>query len=518
MSRISNFLLAKFDTSDYLTRKKASLVMFFAITVIVLLNAAAFASFAVSLERAIQFFSSSIPASIFACLTLYFLRKGKLQVASNIFVILCSAIVFFMFLAKQAEIGFVSLKYFMFVTILFAAVFSSRKVTTGIFISYILADVTMFIHKGASAEDIMKPIIKTGFIDGVAALTLAYLIALLSISVFENAIGIIDEEKNRSAESYEKMKKIHESIIESSQKLHSFAAEMSRTALEFSSTIEKQAQASDDIDSAMHDISDSVSLIRSNSEDQYSSFVELISTIENLASEIDTLKLGSEDIAKFFQDVIQIARTGESAISLIDKNSKELLDSSQKLSSVMEILTEIFDKIQLLALNASIEAARAGEHGRGFAVVAQEVNKLSDQTVGSLKEITDLIKSNNDRSVENMNSIFTTVDMLRKITDIVESVKEKSNLIFEHINRQEFIKMEIQNRIDVVKVKSNDIREATRKQEHEINEIASRTAQINALIKTNIDSARKLSNNSSELASMADSMLSLVSGEGRSDT
>ncbi len=148
MRGIGTYLLARFDSSDYLTRKKASLVMFFAITVIVLLNAAAFASFTVSIERAIQFFSSSIPASIFACLTLYFLRKGKLQLASNIFVILCSAIVFFMFLAKQAEISFVSLKYFMFVTILFAAVFSSRKVTTGIFLSYIAADIIMFIHKG----------------------------------------------------------------------------------------------------------------------------------------------------------------------------------------------------------------------------------------------------------------------------------------------------------------------------------------------------------------------------------
>jgi methyl-accepting chemotaxis protein len=488
--------------------------MFFAIFVIVLLNLGAFASFTVSVQRAIEFFQSSIPASFFACLTLYYLRKGKLQIAANIFVILCSAIVFFGFLAKKPEVGFVSLKYFMFVTILFAAVFSSRKVTTGIFLAYIVADIIMFIHKGASADEIMKPVIKTGFIDGVAALTLSYLIAMLSISVFENAIGIIDSEKNKGAESYEKIKQIHESMIESSKKLHNFAAEMSRTAQEFSTTIEKQAQASDDIDAAIHDISESVSLIRSNAEDQYTSFVGLISTIDNLAGEIDTLKISSEDIAKFFQDIIQIAKTGESAISLIDKNSKELLESSQKLSSVMEILTDIFDKIQLLALNASIEAARAGEHGRGFAVVAQEVNKLSDQTVGSLKEITDLIKSNNDKSIENMNNIITTVDMLRQIADIVNSVRDKSNVIFEHINRQESIKAEIQDKIDVVKTKSNDIREATRKQEHEMNEIVSSIAQIHSLIKTNIGSARKLSENSGELATMADSLLTLVSGEG----
>ncbi len=513
MRGIGIYLLARFDSSDYLTRKKASLVMFFAITVIVLLNAAAFASFAVSIERAIQFFSSSIPASLFACLTLYFLRKGKLQLASNIFVILCSAIVFFMFLAKQPEISFVSLKYFMFVTILFAAVFSSRKVTTGIFLSYIAADIIMFIHKGKYADDIMKPIIKTGFIDGVAALTLSYLIAMLSISVFENAINIIGEEKNRNDENFNHMKNIHTSIIDSSQKLNNMAAEIAKTAFEFSETIEKQANASDEIDTTTREVSEAVSLIRSNVEGQYSSFEELISTINNLASEIDLLKAGSEDIARFFSDVIQIARTGESAISLIDKNSKELLDSSQKLSSVMEILGEIFDKIQLLALNASIEAARAGEHGRGFAVVAQEVNKLSDQTVGSIKEITDLIQSNNDKSIENMNNIITTVDMLRKIADIVNSVRDKSNVIFEHINKQESIKADMQEKINIVQTKSNDIREATRKQEHEMNEITKRVAQINSHIQTNISSAKNLSKNSEALAGMADSMLSLVSGK-----
>lgn len=258
MRGIGSYILARFDSSDYLTRKKASLVMFFAITVIVLLNAGAFASFAVSVERAIQFFSSSIPASIFACLTLYFLRRGRLQLASNIFVILCSAIVFFMFLAKLPEVAFVSLKYFMFVTILFAAVFSSRKVTTGIFLSYIAADIIMFIHKARHADDIMKPIIKTGFIDGVAALTLSYLIALLSISVFENAINIIGEEKNRNDENFNKMKNIHNSIIESSQKLRSMAAEISKTAFEFSETIEKQANASDEIDTTTRDVSEAL--------------------------------------------------------------------------------------------------------------------------------------------------------------------------------------------------------------------------------------------------------------------
>ncbi len=70
MRRFRDYILARFDESDYLTKKKASLVMFFAVFLIILLNAAAFASFTVSVERALQFLASSIPASLFAMLSL----------------------------------------------------------------------------------------------------------------------------------------------------------------------------------------------------------------------------------------------------------------------------------------------------------------------------------------------------------------------------------------------------------------------------------------------------------------
>jgi hypothetical protein len=191
--RFKHFFLYRFDESDYLTRKKASLVMFFAMFLIILLNVGAAASFAVSVERAIQFFGSAIPASVFSILTLLMLRRGKLQAAANIFVILTSGVVFVMFLNKTPEVAYVSVSYFMFVCILFAAVFSSRIVTTGIFISFAASDLAMFFLNKDSVDAVTLPLMKTGLIDSLAALSLAYLIAMLSITVLENSIGIIKD-------------------------------------------------------------------------------------------------------------------------------------------------------------------------------------------------------------------------------------------------------------------------------------------------------------------------------------
>ncbi|TFG89915.1 MAG: hypothetical protein E4H16_02770, partial [Candidatus Atribacteria bacterium] len=489
LKRFNHFLLFKFDESDYLTRKKASLVMFFAVFLILLLNISATVSFTVSVERALQFFGSSIPASIFSILTLILLRRGKLQAAANTFVILTSVIVFVMFLKKPPQTAYVSLAYFMFVCILFAAIFSSRSVTTMIFLVFVASDLAMFFLNKDTIDAIFLPVMKTGLIDSLAALSLAYLIAMLSITVLEKSIGLIKDEKSKNDEQFRKILDIHTIVKGSSSQLRKVAVDMSQTTASFSENIETQASTIGGIVTTTSGISSGIAQVSSSTVDQYNSFITLIDSIKNLAVEIDFLKSRSEDIANLFSSVISIVKNSEGAITLVNRNSSELLDSSQKLSSVMQILGDIFDKIQLLALNASIEAARAGEHGKGFAVVAHEVNKLSDQSVGSLKEITDLIQSNNQMSMESMSSIGSTVAMLKEIVEIVNTVQDKSRDIFHHINTQEQIKIDIQEKVDVVQKKSIEIKNATKTQDTDMNDITRSIASINNLIQSNIDAA-----------------------------
>jgi methyl-accepting chemotaxis protein len=143
----------------------------------------------------------------------------------------------------------------------------------------------------------------------------------------------------------------------------------------------------------------------SGGRDQSSAMSEITTTISELLITSRQIADSAQRVSKIAEDTAEAARTGDATIdqtrtsitairTQVDQIVQHMLalgEKSQQIGGVVDLVSELAEQTNILAINATIEASGAGEWGRRFAVVAEEIRKLADRTAGSAKEIRALI-------------------------------------------------------------------------------------------------------------------------------
>ncbi|MEJ8597017.1 methyl-accepting chemotaxis protein TlpB, partial [Helicobacter pylori] len=189
-------------------------------------------------------------------------------------------------------------------------------------------------------------------------------------------------------------------------------------------SMDKLVQITQETQKSMKDSSTTLNSVKNKATDIASMMNASIEQSQGLRKRlIETqglVKESKDAIGDLFSQITESAHTEEELSSQVEQLSRNADD----VKSILDIINDIADQTNLLALNAAIEAARAGEHGRGFAVVADEVRNLAGRTQKSLAEINSTIMV----IVQEINAVSSQMNLnsqkMERLSDMSKSVQE----------------------------------------------------------------------------------------------
>lgn len=157
-----------------------------------------------------------------------------------------------------------------------------------------------------------------------------------------------------------------------------------------------------------------------------------VSSVASSATSASELVAQTADIAAQGGTVVRQSIEGMNRVS--DQVIK-LQDASTRIGEIIEVIDDIAEQTNLLALNAAIEAARAGEQGRGFAVVADEVRKLAERSGEAAKQIAGIIQGMQSNTADSVRAVEAGVVTTEKtgaaFENIMQMVNESSSMVMD---------------------------------------------------------------------------------------
>ncbi len=266
---------------------------------------------------------------------------------------------------------------------------------------------------------------------------------------------------------------------------------------------QSQAAITEEMTATIEHITLGIDTVGNNCKNQHAQLASLDTHMAEMSQIIRGVDNQVRQTSLMAEHISEKAGSGSSSLRTMQSSMNKIIDNSKKMMSIIEIIGDISEQINLLALNAAIEAARAGEAGRGFAVVADEVSKLADQTAASLKEIDQQIKLNNHEIQSGMGNTKGTIQLIEDVVQGVNDISKSMLAIMDFVQKESKINEQVESSSSTVKIKSEEIKISMKEQTFALTEINSTINNISELAQSTAAASEEIANTAEGLSNMS---------------
>lgn len=386
----------------------------------------------------------------------------------------------YLLVAMQSDATFINLALIGMLVAM--APFYDKKFQKGTLIGYgalYLIVTVLRSLKGASVYNVNNI---TEFIIIFMVFYVAYLVGVIGKRFSDDALGVQEEQKMKEKAVLEDVLAISREIREEAEKgqtvlegLYSSTNTVNQSMQEITSATGMTAENIYEQNTMTQSIQEAIEETVKRSENMVEIAGESDKNIKTNIHAINELKLQADSISK----------TNEQVTGSMEK----LMQKTEEVQEIAQIIFSISSQTNLLALNASIESARAGEAGRGFAVVAEQIRQLSEQTRQSTENIARIIGELNQNAAEVVEAVGSSVQAADRQNEMIAAAAEDFHKLDQNINALMEEIREIDGRIGNLSDSNNKIVENISQLSATTQEVTASADQASTVTAENLENA-----------------------------